>query len=198
MPLATKMKAPLIYISHASHSTRVTLEASLEKLFYRNVVTLENCAQLRDLCWEKRPDLIISGVNFPDGDGIDLLVELSETEPTASIIVTDRSHLSEVEHAMDDHVMAYLIEPVTPDDLKSSIFVVLRRFQEFEALKEENDDLKSALETRKKMERAKGMLMAVHGISEEEAYLKLRKQATDRRMKLSEVAEIVISTISQK
>ena len=111
-----------------------------------------------------------------------------------SIVVTKKDSLDKVEKAMDDHVMAYMIEPVNSDELKPAIYVVLRRFEQLKQLEEENESLKDALASRKKVERAKGILMAKKGWSEEEAYLYIRKAATSNRIKMDSVADIVIET----
>lgn len=184
-----------IVVAHSDESDRKQLVLDLGKLGHKVRAVTSTCRETLDECSDSHPDLIVSGILFEDGDGIETLIELSKNNPIPAIIVTQKTDLSKVERAMDDHVMAYLISPVTDDDLKPSIHVVMRRFAQFQQLREENLDLREALVTRKKVERAKGILMADRGMTEEEAYLHLRDLATSSRAKMSQVAEVLISNL---
>ena len=181
-----------IYIGHPNQSTINDLKALVEALDHEVVGITDSAKQMLDDCIRLDPKLIISGVEFDDGDGIEALIKISEGQPKPSIVVAQTSDLDKVERAMDDHVMAYLIDPVTKDDLRPTIYVVLRRFEQFEDLKEENENLRDALEVRKVVERAKGILMRQNDISEEDAYLKLRSLSTSKRMKMKDVAQMVV------
>ncbi|MDF1740058.1 MAG: ANTAR domain-containing protein [Verrucomicrobiales bacterium] len=185
-----------IVIAHGDAAERDHLAFIIRELGHTVQFVSATCRETLDECQRSRPDLIISGISFEDGDGIESLIELSKDEPVPGIIVTHKTELSKVERAMDDHVMAYLITPVTADDLRPSIHVVMRRFTQFQQLKEENIDLRETLATRKKVERAKGILMAKRGMTEEEAYIHLRDLATSSRAKMSYVAEVLIKTFS--
>lgn len=181
-----------IFLAHGIESTRGNVRAEIEKLGHNIVGVSNTAAGTIEHCTQDPPQLIVSGIHFPDGDGIDALIEISQTHCIPSIVVTAAVDLHRVEKAMDDHVMAYLIDPVTAIDLKASIHLVLRRFQQFEELHEQVTNLREALDTRKKLERAKGILMASDGITEEEAYLQIRNSATSNRVKISEIADRVI------
>ncbi len=187
-----------IYIGQSELEIVKILEATVVELGHKVVGTGSTRAELIAFCTLTPPDLIISGAEYPDGNGIEGLIELAELNPLPAIIVAKRDNLANVERAMDDHVMAYLVDPVSPGDLKPTIHIVMRRFQQFQDLRKENADLREALETRKKLERAKGILMAKHKMSEEDAYLKLRDLATSRRIKLGEVAEVIIAAETKK
>lgn len=143
-------------------------------------------------CVENQPDLIITAVHLEDGDGIETLLEIAKEASIPAIVIAKQEDLEDVEKAMQDHVMAYLIDPVDQRDLRSTSYLVKRRFEQFQELKAENDQLKASLEERKKMERAKGIVMKRYELTEEEAYLRIRKAATSRRIKLVEVADIII------
>ena len=152
---------------------------------------------LKQAVARSRPDLIVSGLVFPDGDGIDAVVELGRENPIPSVIVTASGSPGYVEKAMEDHVMAYLIEPVSAETLEAAIIVSWSRFQQLEELSHQVDDLRQALEQRKVVERAKGILMANDGLSEGEAFAKLRRAAQDRRTKMIAVAKEVIGETEQ-
>ena len=141
---------------------------------------------------EKQPSLTIAAMHLKDMKAIDALLECAEIEPTPSIVISEKADLEEVEEALKDHVMAYLVSPVLLNDLRPTIYLVVQRFEQFRELREENTELKDALEMRKWVERAKGVLMNKHGIEEDVAYRKLRKLATDRRKKIGEVARIIV------
>ncbi|MAS92964.1 MAG: hypothetical protein CMO55_07170 [Verrucomicrobiales bacterium] len=181
-----------ILLAHGMEITRKNVQDEIEKLGHNITKTSSTTAETINHCRDTPPQLIVSGLHFPDGDGIDALITISEFECIPSIVVTTVADLDRVEKAMDDHVMAYLIDPVTSDDLKASIHLVLRRFEQFQELNDQVDDLKGALETRKKLERAKGILMANEGITEEEAYLQIRSAATSNRVKIADIADQII------
>ncbi|MDF1656246.1 MAG: ANTAR domain-containing protein [Verrucomicrobiales bacterium] len=183
-----------IFIAHSLPETRETLEKELKSLGHEIVGISSSCKETLEHVIANPPRLIVSGIDFPDGDGVDTLVKISESRILPSIVVTSNATLERVERAMDDHVMAYLMEPVDAVDLKPSIHVVLRRFEQFEELHQEVRELKGALSTRKKVERAKGILMAKNELTEEEAYLQLRASATKNRISMSKVADLIIDT----
>lgn len=181
-----------IFVGHPQPSTLETLVSTVRGLDHEVIGTTSLAREMIGDCQSLKPDMIISGVQYEDMDGIDALIEISEHEPIPAIVIALQDDLSKVEEAMDDHVMAYLVDPVTRDDLRPTIYVVKRRFQQFQELKSENKDLREALAVRKVVERAKGLLMRARDIDEETAYLQLRKMATDKGLKLKDVAELVI------
>lgn len=192
-----KPEDPLsILVAHASDDRRSELRSQLEELGHEVVAEVEKAAELIGEALRSVPQLIVTAVDFPDGNGIDSLLKIAERSPLPSIVVTTRDHLSAVEKAMDDHVLAYLIEPVETVDLKPSILLVMEKFRQFEELKDQVASLEDALESRKIIERAKGVLMHSKDLSENDAYRALQKLANDERKKLVEVAKAVL--IAQK
>lgn len=158
----------------------------------------ESCAALRAMYPEANGGLVISGVAFADGDGLEALVAASREHPRPAVIVTDRPSLAVVERAMRDHVMAYLLLPVDPGELHAAMVVAKHRHDELMELREEVSDLREALEHRKVIERAKGMIMGSRGLSERDAYAWLRTTAQSRRARILEVArEIADGVVKQ-
>ncbi|MCA9309958.1 MAG: ANTAR domain-containing protein [Phycisphaerales bacterium] len=141
---------------------------------------------------ELEPDLVVTSISFPDGDGLDTIIGLQDEAPIPSVIVTPRRSLELVERAIRDHVMAYLLEPVTTTDLQAAITLAYARHEQFRDLTEQVGDLKQALAERKIIERAKGVLMATRGLSEGDAYRHLRSQAQDTRTKIIEAARTIL------
>jgi len=176
-------------LAHAVPDQRAQLKSALLELGHEIVRECDNCREMRSSVQLSRPDLIVTGVDLVDGDGIQTLVDLSDEFAIPAIVVTRRTSLEVVERAMLDHVMAYLVEPVEVREVKPTIHLVLKRFEQFQELQNEVDSLKSALNDRKVIERAKGVLMKRDDLDEEAAYKKLRRMATDGRVKLVEVAQ---------
>lgn len=177
-----------VTIAHADDGTRQALAAALD----RRHRVLAECAlvqQLHGAVAAQQPDLIVIGTGFADGNGIEAVIEIGEKlRPIPSVVVTAQRSLALVEKAMEDHVMAYLIEPVRAADLEPAILVAWSRFQQLRELESEVGELKQALEDRKVIERAKGAMMAAEGLSESEAYAKLRRMAQDQRTRIARVA----------
>lgn len=182
-----------ILIAHPDVETCATLSAAIEELDYRVQAVVHGKQDLMDECDRQRPNLIISGIDMPDGNAINALIAISEHDPLPAIIVTDNDSLHDVEHALQDHVMAYLLEPIEKDRIQPTIYLVLRRFEQFEALHDEVQNLRQALSDRKIIERAKGILMSQGNLDESDAFRRLQKMASDKRTKLVDIANAVIT-----
>lgn len=182
-----------ILLAHHDHGTRRILESILvDALEHEIVLSTSHGAKLLEAYRKDPPDLVISSVYLEDGEAIEYLVQASKTEPRPSVIVTARDELEHVERALEDHVMSYLVEPVSADDLRPSIYLVLKRFEEFQELREEVQDLNEALRARKVIEQAKGVLMKSKDLDEAAAYKRLQKLASSKRKKLVEIAEALL------
>jgi len=182
-----------VVVAHESGETRDKLLNVIQSLQYNLVAACDSTAELLAACHPTPPDLIMSGIELTDGRAIDTLIQISEIDPTPAIIITPHDSLLDVEQALKDHVMAYLVEPVDEDQIKPTIYLVCERFRQFEELREENQDLRQALENRKVIERAKGILMSKQELSEQDAYRKLQKLAQSKRTRLVEVAQAVVT-----
>lgn len=180
-------------LAHGKPDQRAELRLALTQLGHEVVCDCDRCDEMVATVRKERPDLIVAGVDLADGDGIQALVNLSEEVSIPAIVVTQRTGLQVVERAMLDHVMAYLIEPVEVREIKPTIHLVLKRFEQFQELQSEVESLRQALTDRKVIERAKGVLMKRDDIEEDAAYKKLRRMATDGRIRLADVAEKVLS-----
>jgi response regulator NasT len=136
--------------------------------------------------------LIICGLKLGSSDAVECLLQIAAERPVPAIVVTNNESLGAVEKALEDHVMAYLIEPIRDGELRPTIHLVLRRFEQFKQLHEEVADLKESLITRKQIERAKGVIMRRSDVAEDEAYERLRRLAMDSRIKLVEAADKIL------
>ncbi|QDU54382.1 ANTAR domain-containing response regulator [Aeoliella mucimassa] len=182
-----------VVLAHADTQVREQLTNILTSFGHKLHAVCETTSELLAACYPKPPQMIVTGIMLKDGHSIDTLLSISEIEPTPAVVVTDRDSLADAEQALKDHVMAYLVEPVTEEDIKPTIFLARQRFRQFEELRAENKDLRQALADRKVVERAKGILMASQNLSEDEAYRSLQKLAQSKRKRLVEVADAILT-----
>lgn len=187
------MESPCrIILAHADAEGRAVIGTILDRLGHTVVATVSDRNRLVEEGRKGGCDLIITSVELEDGDGIDALLAIAEHDPLPGVVVAKQNQLDRIEEALEDHVMAYLVEPVLEDELRPTIVLVRRRFEQWESLREQNESLREALEARKVVERAKGKLMQRHDLSEEEAYQRLQRTASNHRKKLREVAEAIL------
>lgn len=142
-----------------------------------------------------RPDLVIMDVKMPRRDGIDAASEIAAKRIAPIVILTAFSQRELVEKARDAGAMAYLVKPFSASDLIPAIELAMSRFAEITGLESEVADLNERLETRKLVERAKGILQAKHGMTEPEAFSWMQRAAMDRRTSMKRVAEVVLETL---
>jgi response regulator NasT len=149
--------------------------------------------QLLEQCQAAHPDLIITDIRMPDMDGIEAAELASRDHPVPVILVSayhDDELATRAEHG---HVLAYLVKPIKQADLEPAIGIAMRRFEQLQSLQQEAQDLRQALEDRKLIERAKGILMKRGGLDEAEAFRRLQRLASDKNRKLVEVAQMILT-----
>lgn len=148
--------------------------------------------ELVDECLRHRPDLVITDIRMPEMDGIDAATEITRSLPVPIILVSAFSDRPLIERAKGSMVLSYLIKPIQQASLETAIAIAGTRFEEVKALRREAGDLRQALEDRKLIERAKGILMRRLGIDEEAAFARLRSGAMEGSKKLVDVARTLI------
>ncbi|MEV0680633.1 response regulator [Actinosynnema sp. NPDC050436] len=144
------------------------------------------------LAEQLRPDLVIMDVKMPKVDGIEAAGAIAAKRIAPVVILTAFSQRELVERARDAGAMAYLVKPFAKRDLVPAIELAMSRFAELQALENEVAGLTERLETRKVVERAKGLLMSKQGLSEPEAFRWVQRTAMDRRTTMKAVAEAVV------
>lgn len=172
---------------------RAWFEDTLSVLGHQVVAAVETGRQLVDACREHRPDLVIADIKMPDMDGIQAATELRQNHPLPVVLVSAYHDPELIERALSDHVLAYLVKPIKQADLETAVAIAMRRFKEFSALQQQADDLRQALEDRKAVERAKGILMKRSGLAEEEAFRRLQKLSSDKNTKMVEIARMIVT-----
>jgi response regulator NasT len=166
----------------------------LPRLGHTVAAAAEDGEQLVDFCRSYQPDLVITDIKMPHMDGIEAAMKIYEELPIPVILVSAYSDTRLIERAEVDPIMAYLVKPVKQTDLEPAIRLAMHRFEQFEALRREASDVRQALEDRKVIERAKGILMKELSLSEAEAFRRLQKTASAKNLKLIEVAQMALAT----
>ena len=175
---------------------RLDLAEMLVESGYEVVGQASNGEQAVALARELRPDLVLMDVKMPVLDGISAAEQIGEDRIAPVVMLTAFSQMELVERARDAGVMAYIIKPFTSADLVPAIGIACSRWVEMKALEAEVADLGERFETRKIVDRAKGVLMSRLMISEPEAFTWIQKTAMDRRMGMREVAASVVSGLA--
>lgn len=145
-----------------------------------------------NLARELRPDIVIMDIKMPDLDGIEAARALTQERLAPVLLLSAYSQQELIQRASQAGVAGYLVKPFRENDLAPAIEVALARFSEFRTMEREVGDLQEALETRKAVERAKGILMDTQGLNETEAFRKIQKMSMNNRKPMRAVAEAII------
>jgi len=169
---------------------RLDLVEMLTEAGYEVVAQAENGLRAIDLSIELKPDLAILDVKMPQLDGISAAEKIISIAPVLMLTAFSQKEL--VDRARDAGVMAYVVKPFSINDLVPAIEIAISRHKQMKSLEKEVADLYERLETRKLIDRAKGILMKALNISEPEAFSWIQKSAMDRRMSMKQIAKAVI------
>ena len=186
------MERTRIIIADDEAIIRMDLREMLSNLGYLVIGEVGDGRSAVNLARELRPDLIIMDIKMPDMDGIDAAKILTEEKIAPVLLLTAYSQRELVSRAKEAGVAGYLVKPFRESDLSPAIEVTLARFAELGALEKEVGDLQTALETRKFVDRAKGILMDTQDLTEAEAFRKIQKMSMNTRKPMKEVAEAII------
>ena len=150
------------------------------------------------LATELRPDLVVMDVKMPLLDGISAAERLTKDHIAPVVLLTAFSQKDLVERATEAGALAYVVKPFTPNDLLPAIEIALARHAQIIALESEVSDLVERFETRKLVDRAKGLLNDKMGLTEPEAFRWIQKASMDRRLTMQDVAKTIIEQFSKK
>lgn len=182
-----------IVIADDEADLRDYLQETLSVLGHAVVGVATTGQELVEKARATQPDLVVTDIKMPELDGIDAAIEICRDGPIPIILVSAYHDDELLSRASESHVLAYLVKPIEKQDLGTAISIVMRRFEQFQDLRREAADLRQAMEDRKIIERAKGILMQRAGISEDEAYRRLNKAARDGNRKLRDVAQEILT-----
>ena len=188
------MSTPLrIAVADDEPEMREYLQEALPRLGHQVVAVAETGRQLVDRCAAARPDLVITDIKMPGKDGIEVAEEANRERQVPVILVSAHHDADLIVRAGADHIMAYLIKPIKQADLETAIFLAMLRFEHFQKLRQEAASLRQALEDRKVIERAKGIIMKRARLDESEAFRRLQRLASDRNHRLVDVAQSILA-----
>lgn len=183
-----------IIIADDESLIRLDLREMLISLDYDVIAEVGDGRTAVDLAKKLRPDLVIMDIKMPEVDGITAAEVLTREKIAPVVLLTAYSDQALVERAKEAGVVGYVVKPFREAELMPVIEVAMARFDEFMALERELGSMKEALESRKLVERAKGILMEVHGLRETEAFHRIRRTSMDSRKSMKEVAEAILLT----
>jgi response regulator NasT len=181
-----------IAVADDEQDMRDYFQKCLTRMGHRVVAVAQTGQELVERCRQTQPDLVISDIKMPDVDGIDAATQIYRERPVPVILVSAFHDAGLIERAEADHILGYLVKPIKQGDLEPAIALAMRRFEQFQALQQEAADLRQALEDRKVIERAKGILMKRGAFDEQEAFRRLQKLASANSRKLVDVAQMVL------
>jgi two-component system, response regulator PdtaR len=185
------MTSKKILVAEDETLIRLDLVEMLTEAGYEVIAEASNGIEAIELAELHKPDLAILDVKMPELDGISAAEKIINISPV--LMLTAFSQKDLVERARDAGVMAYVVKPFTIGDLVPAIEIAISRHLQMRTLKDEVSDLHERLETRKIIDRAKGILMKALNLSEPEAFSWIQRTAMDRRISMKAVAQAVIS-----
>ncbi len=186
------MERTRVIIADDESLIRMDLREMLTNLGYLVVGEVADGRSAVNQARELRPDVVIMDIRMPDMDGIEAAKVLTEERIAPVVLLSAYSQRELVQRAREAGVVAYLVKPYREEELNPAIEVALARFAEFKDLQKQVSDLQEALETRKLVDRAKGILMDKQGLTEAEAFRKIQKMSMDNRKPMKDVAEAII------
>ncbi|MHB1459839.1 MAG: ANTAR domain-containing response regulator [Armatimonadota bacterium] len=182
-----------ILIADDDQLIREMLKARLQSLGHQVVGEAADGEQAIEIALKEHPELIIMDIQMPVMDGLDAARQIVQQHSCAIVFLTGYNQEEFVSAASELGAFGYLMKPFRTDDLGPALLVAMKRYNEVQARQREVDELKEALETRKVIERAKGILMQRLGLTEEEAFKKIHFQARSQHKKMKEIADSIIT-----
>ncbi|HNP59087.1 MAG TPA: response regulator [Gordonia sp. (in: high G+C Gram-positive bacteria)] len=196
IPVAADARPPSrVLVAEDDSLIRMDLVEMLREEGYDVVGEAQNGQIAVELTESLMPDLVIMDIKMPVRDGIDAATEIAEKRLAPVVMLTAFSQRDFIEKARDAGAMAYLVKPFSKADLTPAIEVAVSRYRELVALEAEVESVQETLETRKLIDRAKGLLMSQHAMTEPEAFAWIQRAAMDRRTTMKQVAVVVIENV---
>lgn len=186
------MERTRVIIADDESVIRADLREMLTSLGYLVIGEVGDGVSAVNLARELKPDVVIMDIKMPDLDGIEAARVLTQEKIAPVLLLTAYSQRDLVDRAKEAGVVGYLVKPFREQEIVPAIDIAFARFQEFRELEKEVGNLRETLETRKLVDRAKGILMDQQGLSEAEAFRKIQKMSMNTRKPMKEIAEAII------
>ena len=185
--------SPKIAIVDESPIRAAILEEGLREAGYTEVVRISEMQSLLSRIYALDPDVIVIDLENPSRDVLEQMFQVSRAVRRPIAMFVDQSDTASIQASVDAGVSAYIVDGLKKERLKPILDLCISRFNAFSRLQDELDRTKSALEDRKVIDRAKGILMKLKGLNEEEAYVLLRSTAMREKKKIGEIAQSILT-----
>jgi two-component system, response regulator PdtaR len=186
------MESLRIVIADDEPIIRLDLRKTLENMGHQVVGEAGDGAKAVEMARDFKPDIVILDIKMPEMDGIDAAKVVTTEGIAPVLLLTAYSQKDLVDRAKDAGVFAYLVKPFKEADLLPAMEIAISRYEEFIELENEVSDLENKLDTRKAVDRAKGILMDQYGLKEQEAFRRIQVQSMNTRKSMREIAEAII------
>lgn len=186
------MERTRVIIADDESVIRADLREMLTTLGYLVIGEVGDGQSAVNLARELKPDVVILDIKMPSMDGIEATRILTQEKIAPVLLLTAYSQRDLVDRAKEAGVVGYLVKPFREQEIAPAVEIALARFQEFRELQKEVGDLTETLETRKVVDRAKGVLMDTQSMTEMEAFRKIQKMSMNTRKPMKEIAEAII------
>ena len=185
--------SPKIAIVDESPIRAAILEEGLREAGFTDVVRIGEMQSLLSRIYALDPDVIVIDLENPSRDVLEQMFQVSRAVRRPIAMFVDQSDAASIQASVDAGVSAYIVDGLKKERLKPILDLCISRFNAFAKLQDELDRAKSALEGRKVIERAKGILMKLKGLTEDEAYVLLRSTAMREKKKIGEIAQSILT-----
>lgn len=186
------MERTRVIIADDESVIRADLREMLSNLNYLVVGEVGDGRSAVNLARELKPDVVIMDIKMPDMDGIEAARLMTQEKIAPVLLLTAYAQRDLVDRAKEAGVVGYLVKPFREQEIIPAIEIALARFSEFRELEKEVGDLNETLETRKVVDRAKGILMDTQGLTEQEAFRKIQKMSMNTRKPMKEIAQAIV------
>ncbi|RIK28335.1 MAG: response regulator [Chloroflexi bacterium] len=186
------MERTRVIIADDESVIRMDLREMLTHLNYLVVGDAGDGLSAVNMARQLKPDVVIMDIKMPDMDGIEAAKLLTQEKIAPVLLLTAYAQRDLVDRAKEAGVVGYLVKPFREQEIVPAIEIALARFNEFRELEKEVGDLNETLETRKVVDRAKGILMDTQGLTEQEAFRKIQKMSMNSRKPMKEIAQAIV------
>ena len=186
------MERTRVIIADDESVIRADLREMLTNLNYLVIGDVGDGRSAVNLARELKPDVVIMDIKMPDMDGIEAARVMTQEKIAPVLLLTAYAQRELVDRAKEAGVVGYLVKPFREQEIVPAIEIALARFGEFRELEKEVGDLNETLETRKLVDRAKGILMDTQGLTEQEAFRKIQKMSMNTRKPMKEIAQAIV------
>jgi response regulator NasT len=183
-----------VAVADDERDMRQFFEELLPHMGHQVVAVAETGRQLADVCRTARPDVVITDIKMPDMDGIDAAAVVNREHEVPVVLVSAHTEGELLARSGAEYIMSYLVKPIKPADLQAAITLAVSRFEQYQRVRDEAASLRQSLEDRKVIEQAKGIAMRRLGISETEAYRRMRRLSSQHNWKLIDLARRVLES----